>query len=151
MAGTSTVASRKICRHLKCTMRRCVKAVECVTRNSRISFKTKESLKKQGKMKLAPHSNVEFTILSWVVRCWMKENFGKSRGTRLLEAVEKCNSLRKCRQKSVLHEQLTTATNSEDGNPKRYGTCNELFIFIVHMPLPTLQNRRSEARRCNFS
>lgn len=60
-------------------------------------------------MKRKSHDEVKFIILKRVIRYEEREDFDKFRRLRLLEEVERCKSLKKCRQTLVQHSQLMTA------------------------------------------
>ncbi|MFH4982363.1 hypothetical protein AB6A40_009072 [Gnathostoma spinigerum] len=66
-------------------------------------------------MKRTPHTNIEYTALSKLIRRKLKEDFQNFKAKRLLEAAEKRKSLKKCRRSLMLYKTSIAGMKNEKG------------------------------------
>ncbi|MFH4984917.1 hypothetical protein AB6A40_011626 [Gnathostoma spinigerum] len=66
-------------------------------------------------MKRTPHTNIEYTVLSKLIRRKLKEDFQNFKAKRLLEAAEKRKSLKKCRRSLMLYKISIAGMKNEKG------------------------------------
>ncbi|MFH4984569.1 hypothetical protein AB6A40_011278 [Gnathostoma spinigerum] len=66
-------------------------------------------------MKRTPHTNIEYTVLSKLIRRKLKEDFQNFKAKRLLEAAEKRKSLKKCRRSLMLYKTSIAGMKNEKG------------------------------------
>ncbi|MFH4975096.1 hypothetical protein AB6A40_001805, partial [Gnathostoma spinigerum] len=62
-----------------------------------------------------PHTNIEYTVLSKLIRRKLKEDFQNFKAKRLLEAAEKRKSLKKCRRSLMLYKTSIATMKNEKG------------------------------------
>ena len=114
----------------------------------RISDLSRQLLQKRRQMKREKKSNLEYSVLCKQIRTQLKEDFRAYREKRLLEAVEKGKSLKKCKRGMTLHRRNIIALKNENGErintrEEMEGICKKfyshLFASKIDIEPPALQ------------
>lgn len=139
--------------HLTEKILQCAKKAQCQRPrqlDSRISEATRELLAKRRDMKRDKTTNVEYSLLCKLIRRKLKEDLEDYNRRRKLAAVERKQSLKKCRRELLLYHPTMTALkwSSDSRTTDRAGMeeiCREFYtnLFASHVDVPSPPLRAS--------